>query len=259
MDGKRAYPNEFVIAGMVMVILYLMNAAGQFIPGTFNVTASITNVGGKGGERTIELVEASMWTLSLGVFIYLFVRSWRSGAPPRRTLFFAVFVLLCFVAAGEELSWGQHLGLRSPSDTMLLLNAQHESNFHNLNIALLLGLQPGHPLYSRLDNFNKVLNPLFYLFLIFAWLVLPAMKKRGWMARSRWLADYPAPTRQVRVFFAVNLAAYLVVDRFFDVGELFEFAIAIAMMFAAVGLLDQYFPQRTSGEATPGTPVGLTG
>ncbi len=137
-------PSPVLIAAMVMVVLYLIGAASQLFPTIFYITSAITNVRGQGREATIELVEALLWILSLGTFVYLLYRSRKSGMPFPARFWFAFFALLCFVAAGEELSWGEHLGLVTPSETMQAVNAQQEFNFHNLNIALLLGLSPDH-------------------------------------------------------------------------------------------------------------------
>jgi hypothetical protein len=263
---------------MVMVVLYLIGAASQLFPTIFYITSAITNVRGQGREATIELVEALLWILSLGTFVYLLYRSRKSGMPFPARFWFAFFALLCFVAAGEELSWGEHLGLVTPSETMQAVNAQQEFNFHNLNIALLLGLSPDHFLYSRLDNFNKVLNPTFYLLCITAWLIIPALRRRGRGAGSKWLSHFPIPARRTSAFFAANLAAYVVVDRLlYDVGELFEFAVAITMLFAAMDFLTQarqwkvekaadgsgrqlapIGPARSVRWASPGTTDGIT-
>src|SRR6185503_18052111 len=108
-----------------------------------------------------------------------------------------------------------------PSAHMAEINAQHEMNFHNLNISMLLGIPPDSPWYPKFKNFNYLLNPLYYLFSCIVWVALPWVQRRNWWAP---LERIPTPDRRIVTFFIANVLAYLVVDKLlWDVGELFEF------------------------------------
>lgn len=217
------------VAAGVLVGLYGLNMIGFLFPEyAYNLNA-ITNVHGRGHEATIELVEALLWMVSTVAFGWLTWVSWRTRRPMAQRIYFLVFLVLCFVATGEEISWGQHLGLVDVGPTMQAINAQGETNLHNLNIAKLIGLQPDHFLYNRLDNFNKIVNPSVYLFLIGMWLFVPWMQSRLEPGLGL-VRSIPIPSKRTSIFFACNLLAYVIVDRIFDVGELFEFAVAITML-----------------------------
>lgn len=58
------------------------------------------------------------------------IGGWR--AVRTRRLGDALVALFCFVAAGEEVSWGQRLIGYTPPDLFLERNAQQEANLHNL-------------------------------------------------------------------------------------------------------------------------------
>ncbi len=75
------------------------------------------------------------WATAI-VLVLAAVVSWRiarqtKGTGSRRYLFFAVLGVLLFMAAFEEISWGQRIfGIATP-DFWSLHNDQHELNLHN--------------------------------------------------------------------------------------------------------------------------------
>ena len=72
---------------------------------------------------------AEWWTAFLfaGASVAFGVTAWRG-----RRLGDAGVALFCFVATGEEVSWGQRIVGFTPSATFLEHNAQQEANLHNL-------------------------------------------------------------------------------------------------------------------------------
>lgn len=89
---------------------------------------------------------------------------WRyRQALPHRGLagWFALAVAAMFLFAGEEISWGQHLGLWDSEDVpeaIKQINDQNETNFHNITNALDQG--PTN-LIVVLTLVGFVLNPLY--------------------------------------------------------------------------------------------------
>ena len=75
-------------------------------------------------DRAVEWGTAFAFALAGVAFFVLSVagKRWGDGAV----------ALFCFVAAGEEISWGQRLLGYLPSETFLERNAQQEANLHNL-------------------------------------------------------------------------------------------------------------------------------
>ncbi len=69
---------------------------------------------------------------SLVASILFFRSAIRASSRPAR-FWFALFALGCFVLAGEEISWGQHLIGFKPPDFIAEANYQGEFNVHNLS------------------------------------------------------------------------------------------------------------------------------
>ncbi len=100
--------------------------------------------------------------------------------------------LLCFFAAGEEISWGQRIFNIESSEFFLQNNAQKETNLHNmivegkkvnkiifslvLGIALLTYLFVFTALYRRSDKFKNLCDymgvPIAYWHQVIAWVLV---------------------------------------------------------------------------------------
>jgi len=92
-----------------------------------------------GKEGGIELLGVQF--LIVGVACGLVILARYRAALPKVWLaaWFAFLVLGMFVLAGEEISWGQHLGLWTADDlpdAIKNVNDQNETNFHNITNAL---------------------------------------------------------------------------------------------------------------------------
>jgi hypothetical protein len=85
-----------------------------------------------GEDGIVEWVGAA-FLLAAAVLMFLLFRHARaSGVARLKTLSFLALALLFFVAAGEELSWGQRLlGVETPA-ALKEVNTQKEINIHNL-------------------------------------------------------------------------------------------------------------------------------
>jgi hypothetical protein len=179
--------------------------------------------------------EAMLWLVALVLNARITWAMWKRQGLSLATMWFAGLTFVCFVLGGEEVSWGQHIfGLVKPSEHMAEINAQHELNFHNLNISMLLGIPPDSPWYPKFKNFNYLLNPAYYLFSCIVWVGLPWVQRRGWWAA---LETIPTPDRRIVYYFVASVVAYLIVDKLlWDVGELFEFNLVSVYALAALDI-----------------------
>jgi hypothetical protein len=224
-------------AAAAMALLYAVNAVGILVPSLTESVARFTNVEGRAKEGGIELLEAVLWGFAAIAFAWAAVRMRKRPSAGRRlrgpVLWSAVFAGLAFMALGEETSWGQVYGFYSAPERVASVNAQEEFNLHNLDVAEILGLDEDHFLVPWLGNLSHVINPIFYAFFLATWVVIPWMLRTGRL-RSRLWNGYPTPSLAVSRFFALNVVAWLVVDRLlYDVGELFELSISITIALVA--------------------------
>lgn len=181
---------------------------------------------GKMQEGAIEYLEAIFWLSAFLLYFHQLIKSF--GQSFRKSVWLAGFTLLCFVALGEELSWGQHVfGFETPN-TFGDINNQGEVNIHNINAAKILGLEQGTFLERRLNNITKLLNPLFSFFCLSVWVFVPLVLRKNKQFMNNILAGYPEFGRVTIWFLAVNTLIYVIVDQlFFDVGEIFELVLPL--------------------------------
>ncbi len=184
-------------------------------------------------SAAIETVEACFWLSALVLYLGALRKRVFQGRPYLWILFFAV---LCFVAFGEECSWGQQFFHYQTPQSYAEVNAQQELNFHNINLARLLGLSEAGPYYHRLGNLAVFINPLFYMFCVTVWLILPVVLERTKAFRNLPVfRGFPVQSRCFYLAFTSFTLTYLVVDRYlFDAGELFELTLATAACVASI-------------------------
>ncbi len=90
-------------------------------------------------DGLIESLGAVAFLFTAIIFLYLFFKSTNGpniffGKSTNRNIYFGLLGLLFFLGFGEEISWGQRIfGWETP-ETMMALNAQEETNIHNLQI-----------------------------------------------------------------------------------------------------------------------------
>lgn len=186
----------------------------------------------RGETGILDRGEAILWLPVIGLSVLAFLRRYRREGLSLGALWHLGLALLCTFLLGEEISWGQHVFGFESSARMMQINAQAESNVHNLNLSLLFGIPLDSALYPVFSNFNHILNPAYYLFACILWICIPVAKSRlGW----RTLAWVPAPGDRVGLFLAANAVAFLVIDRLiFDVGEIFEVALTTTFLLATI-------------------------
>ncbi len=222
-----------------LVLLFSFFIAGGYL---FNwISVYFLHERGANKEGFVELTEAIIWLTSAILFAVLWLRTQKAPtALVTLRRWFGLFALLCLFAAGEEVSWGQHLQLVSPGETMETYNAQRETNLHNLNINQILGLREDGPLAPYLTNANKLFNPAAYLGFTLLWVVLPVLVRSGRAVRLPILGEVLVPPLSVTVFFALNVLGYIVIDRLlWDVAEFFEFSMGAATLVVAYAYVRQ--------------------
>jgi hypothetical protein len=197
------------------------------------ITAKIANRD-YNGEGFIEIIEALCWALTFLVFLNLFIATRTAEGKTFRTLWFLVLAIFAFVAFGEELSWGQHIfGFGTP-EAFEEINRQKETNIHNLNIALILGISEQNPLHYYLRNFTTLLNPLFYFSCFLLAFVFPLLQRSKYWPRWEIFQSLPVPSLGVAMLCGVSFITLQLWDRlFFDVGEIIELSFAFVFVLFA--------------------------
>jgi hypothetical protein len=233
--------NLTAIAWGLMLAVYLLRAFLASAVGG----AIFWNEFFRGETGILDRGEAILWVPVIALSAVTFLHCYRREGLSLSTLWHLGLALLCTFLLGEEISWGQHIFGFESSERMVQINAQAESNLHNLNLSVIFGIPQDSALYPVFSNFNHILNPAYYLLACMLWIAIPIAKY--WL-RWRSVAWAPAPGDGVVIFLAVNVLAYLFVDRLlFDVGEVFEVALTTAFLLATV---DTYLQERQAEVAT---------
>lgn len=228
------------IAIILVAGFSLISLCGVVFPPFAELSAKITNRK-YNGEGLIEIIEAICWLLASITFFILFLRELRKNRFNLVSFWYVFFGIFCFVAFGEEISWGQHIFGFVPSDNVAIYNKQSEYNIHNLNISLILGINPENPLYWYFQNITRLLNPLFYLICSILWFVIPLLRWVGKLSRYKFVVALPLPSLGTVLFCGINILAFLVIDKiFFDFGEIFELSWALVALMVP---LDVLWPQ----------------
>lgn len=212
-----------------------------------------------GREMLVENVGAAAFLGTALVFLRMLLRERRSSALWRRVQLGGL-AFFFFVAFGEEASWGQHwLGFATP-DEMKTLNAQQETNLHNLWVVDSYEADAG-----KTKGFEKKKGPaalllnsnrLFDLIMIGLFWLLPAAARfpRALAALlRRWATPVPAWPFAVLllvVFLGTAATEALLVDgmiRHLAVSEVREFGYSLLGFLAALELLRRAPPAAGAG------------
>lgn len=212
-----------------LVFFYIVGFVGAFTPSleteamAFINSEQYWNVS-ESEQLLIERLEALLWLIGFFAFIFGGYRAKNVG--PR--VWLAGFSLMCFLALGEEASWGQHyLGYETP-DALAAVNVQNEMNLHNTDLAVVLDVSTDSQLYPYLGNLTHYLNPLFFAFCLCVWGLAPALIRAKWLM-GRAALTYPVFETRFYVTLCGFSALYLITDQiFFDAGELLELTLATA-------------------------------
>jgi len=176
----------FLVAMYVVVILCY--------PASFVIDAeTFRRLGWEGG---IETTGAVLFLVASVGFLALFIRSSAFensvfGRRTRRNLYLGLLAVIMFICFGEEISWGQRfLGFQTPQ-FLAGLNAQNETNLHN--IWLVHQWQPDGSEKSFLGLLLNM-NRLFSIFWLTYFVVVPiSAKKSERVRRALIFAGIPVP------------------------------------------------------------------
>lgn len=223
-----------------LIIYYIVGVSGLLYEPIYEYSLEMINSGIKRNPSEsawIEHLEAFFWFLA---FVFYLSIIFINRSKTRSCFWYMFFCGVCFIAFGEEISWGQHFFNFTPPDKFLEINTQGELNCHNLHLAKSLGISPENPLYPYMGSLTVYLNPLFYMLCILIWLVIPLMLP--FFENSHFFhlfRTYPFQDGFFYVSFAFFIGIYLLVDNFiFDAGELFELTLATAGCMTATMHLD---------------------
>lgn len=236
--------NYHFSAGIIICIFLTISLIGILYQPLQEVTADITNRFYEGfipeAEGFIEQLEALFWLLMTMIYCYLLFNCLKLNGLNLTSLWLIFFLILGFVAFGEEISWGQHFLGVEPPEFIRDINKQNELNVHNLNISHLIGLSEDSFLYNRLSNFTRLLNPLFFILCGTLWFLIPVLKLRGLLPNWKLFANMPVPTVKTIAFCGISFVGLQVIDRvFFDVGEIIELAVSLVAFLSALDLLNK--------------------
>jgi len=203
----------------------------------------------RGETGILDRGEALLWVPVIVLSVLTARICWRREGLSFGTLWYLGTAVLCTFLLGEEISWGQHILGFASSEHMIEINAQAETNLHNLNLSILFGIPAESTLYPVLSNFNHILNPAYYLLTCIFFIAIPVAKRElGWRAFG-WI---PAPADRIVLFLAANVTAYLVVDKLLmDVGETFELALTATYALAAFDMYKQELQASVMPELDP--------
>jgi hypothetical protein len=162
-------------------------------------------------DGPIETAGAVFFLVAAAGFLAAFVFSARrhvdcTDTLSRRAAAFALLALLMFVCFGEELSWGQRIfGWRTPP-IFAGLNAQNETNLHNIQAVHQWnpdGSEKGF--FGKLIKMNRLFS-VFWLvvFVIFPLAVLSSNRLRCWVEMAR----CPVPPLWAGSLFLVSYLVY---------------------------------------------------
>lgn len=136
-------------------------------------------------DGIVENVGSIFFLLASVLFLYLYYKSSSRenaffGKALNRNIYLLLLGLLLFVVFGEEISWGQRIfGWQTP-EGLAEMNAQKETNFHNL--WLFQSYTPdgsGKSFAESLLNMNR----LFSIFWLTFCVVVPLLHKTSGIAR----------------------------------------------------------------------------
>lgn len=123
-------------------------------------------------DGLVESIGAYAFLISSVVFVYLFFSksSYQFnffGKSTKRNIYFLLLGILFFLAFGEEISWGQRIFGWNTPERISEINAQKETNLHNLWVFQSYkkdGTQKSF--FENMLNFNRLFNIFWFLFCV---------------------------------------------------------------------------------------------
>jgi hypothetical protein len=264
MSTKWEMPRNPSTVGAWVVVVAMYAVVILCYPASFAIDAkTFRRLGWEGG---IETTGAMLFLVASVGFLTLFICSSAYenslfGRRTRRNLFLGLLAVIMFICFGEEISWGQRfLGFQTPQ-FLTGLNAQNETNLHN--IWLVHQWQPDGSEKSFLGLLLNM-NRLFSIFWLTYFVVVPISAKRSERVRRALIfAGIPIPPIWAGGLFLATYFSYkttAAIDagsiRAHSLDELKESTYAAIYAFFAMFSLAAMAPKLKMGRPRNNSPEG---
>jgi len=94
----------------------------------------------------------------------------------KRNMFFCLLAIFCFIACGEEISWGQRIFKLQTPELLMKINRQGETNLHNITFIQDRFIDGGDlPFWVKMLSMTKVFQAFWFGYCV----LLPTMSKFG--------------------------------------------------------------------------------
>ncbi len=146
------------------------------------------------GEEMLLETLGAIWFMVCSALCYLLLRGRQHSEQHRREVWVWGFLaLFFFVAAGEELSWGQHMFGFTPPQAVSQLSRQEEFNLHNLWL-----FDTRNETGERAQGIQRFINSnrLFDYFMLCTFIIAPLGYRMGGRSKA-WLERFAIPETTV--------------------------------------------------------------
>jgi hypothetical protein len=216
MGFKGLRNNLPLLASIPILIFYGIAFTGVVYEPLGSVTAKLVNKDGAfsllKGETFIEWIEAIFWLFACTLYLTLFVLKVRSNKWDAMYSWFLFLALLCFVALGEETSWGQQLFGFDSADYIHQINKQRETNLHNLKLwytlQYVLGSSQDSFIYPYLKYAKYLPQHGFYLVCAILWIAMDTNGLGPYPTKA--MQTVPSPERHRHFCFNIIVMQFLI-------------------------------------------------
>lgn len=204
-------------------------------------------------DGIVESIGAFAFFISGVIFIYLFIyKKYYNqfkffGKSTKRNIYFALLGILFLMAFGEEISWGQRIFNWNTPEEFKHLNAQEETNLHNLWLFQAYREDGTYKsFFENMLNFNRLFNVFWLLFCVVIPIIFSISKKGKLIIKH---LGIPLVPLWVGIFFVLNYVVYLFTINFYHIDhygidELKESLYAIGFAFLSFYFLKLYSPRK---------------
>jgi magnesium-transporting ATPase (P-type) len=197
-------------------------------------------------DGVVESIGAFSFLISGLIFVYLFIYKNNDkhykflGKLTKRNIYFILLGILFLMAFGEEISWGQRIFNWDTPDEFKHLNAQQETNLHNLWWFQAYREDGTYKsFFENMLNFNRLFNMFWLLYCV----VIPLtsiISKKGRKIINH--LGIPLVPLWIGMFFILNYTVFIIIIKFYPIDnfsfdELKESFYAIGFTFLSLHFL----------------------
>jgi len=195
-------------------------------------------------DGVVEYLSVVFWGVGLIFSIILTIKK-------KNKLIAFVFLFVCFIWIGEEISWGQRIFNIETPELIANANKQSELNFHNLYI-LCGGSTWRHFFKTGEFDYRQIIGPqnLFRICFFIFFAFFPLMTKINSGAKILLRIGYYKPEKHFTLFvlsfvlFTFFIIIGKTVDFFHDISEIREMSYAL---FIAMYLFGMFYSEKVKG------------